>query len=176
VRGGCETLVVVTAIVDGREGDGQSVSMRIQDTDGNDYGKAKNIVGEKRMAFTPHLDTAFDVCFENQLNTRNSVVNPSRHIELDVDIGADAKDWSAVQAAEKLRPVELELRKIEEMTQEIVGEMDYLRTREQKLRDTNESTNERVKWFAFGTMGMLVGLGVWQVVYLRAYFRSKHLI
>ena len=49
--------------------------------------------------------------------------------------------------------------------------MDYLRTREQKLRDTNESTNERVKWFAFGTMGMLVGLGAWQVVYLRAYFR-----
>lgn len=49
--------------------------------------------------------------------------------------------------------------------------MDYLRTREQKLRDTNESTNERVKWFAFGTMGMLVGLGGWQVVYLRAYFR-----
>jgi hypothetical protein len=54
---------------------------------------------------------------------------------------------------------------------EIVSEMDYLRTREQKLRDTNESTNERVKWFAFGTMGALVGLGVWQVIYLRAYFR-----
>ena len=54
---------------------------------------------------------------------------------------------------------------------EIVAEMDYLRTREQKLRDTNESTNTRVKWFAFGTMGMLVALGAWQVVYLRAYFR-----
>ena len=55
--------------------------------------------------------------------------------------------------------------------QEIVAEMDYLRSREQKLRDTNESTNTRVKWFAFGTMGMLVALGAWQVVYLRAYFR-----
>ena len=98
-------------------------------------------------------------------------MNPSRHVELDVDIGADAKDWSAIQAAEKLKPVETELRRIEEMVQEIVSEMDYLRTREQKLRDTNESTNERVKWFAFGTMGMLVGLGAWQVVYLRAYFR-----
>lgn len=98
-------------------------------------------------------------------------MNPSRHIELDIDIGADAKDWSAIQAGEKLKPVEAELRRIEEVVQEIVGEMDYLRTREQKLRDTNESTNERVKWFAFGTMGMLVGLGAWQVVYLRAYFR-----
>jgi uncharacterized membrane protein SpoIIM required for sporulation len=57
------------------------------------------------------------------------------------------------------------------MVAEIVAEMDYLRTREQKLRDTNESTNTRVKWFAFGTMGMLIALGAWQVVYLRAYFR-----
>lgn len=103
-------------------------------------------------------------------------VDPSRHIELDIDVGADAKDWSAIQAAEQLKPVETELRRIEEMVQEVVNEMDYLRGREQKLRDTNESTNERVKWFAFGTMGMLVGLGAWQVIYLRAYFRSKHLI
>jgi p24 family protein delta-1 len=57
-----------------------------------------------------------------------------------------------------------------------VNEMEYLRSREQKLRDTNESTNERVKWFAFGTMGMLVGLGAWQVVYLRAYFRSVFIL
>jgi hypothetical protein len=57
------------------------------------------------------------------------------------------------------------------MVAEVVAELDYLRVREQKLRDTNESTNERVKWFAFGTMGMLVGLGAWQIVYLRAYFR-----
>lgn len=57
------------------------------------------------------------------------------------------------------------------MVAEIVAEMDYLRSREQKLRDTNESTNTRVKWFAFATMGMLVALGVWQIVYLRAYFR-----
>lgn len=57
------------------------------------------------------------------------------------------------------------------MVGDIVTEMEYLRTREQKLRDTNESTNERVKWFAFGTMGMLAALGAWQVVYLRAYFR-----
>ncbi len=97
--------------------------------------------------------------------------SPSRHVELDIDIGADARDWSAIQAAEKLKPVETELRRIEETVNEIVTEMEYLRVREQKLRDTNESTNERVKWFAFGTMGMLVGLGAWQVVYLRAYFR-----
>jgi hypothetical protein len=95
----------------------------------------------------------------------------SRHVELDIDIGADAKDWSAIQAGEKLKPVETELRRIEEVVAEIVAEMDYLRSREMKLRDTNESTNERVKWFAYLTMGMLLSLGAWQIIYLRAYFR-----
>ena len=103
--------------------------------------------------------------------TGHEVMSPTRHVELDIDIGADAKDWSAIEAGEKLKPIEVQLRRIEELVEEVVGEMDYLRTREQKLRDTNESTNERVKWFAYGTMGMLVGLGAWQVVYLRAYFR-----
>jgi hypothetical protein len=106
--------------------------------------------------------------------TARDVVNPARHVELDIDIGADAKDWSAIQAGEKLKPVETELRRIEEVVAEIVAEMDYLRSREQKLRDTNESTNERVKYFAYITMCTLVALGVWQVVYLRAYFRCVY--
>lgn len=54
---------------------------------------------------------------------------------------------------------------------EIVSEMDYLRGREQKLRDTNESTNTRVKWFGFSTTFLLVALWAWQIMYLRAYFR-----
>lgn len=103
--------------------------------------------------------------------TAKHVNDPTRHVELDVDIGADAKDWSAIQATEKLKPVEADLRRMEEMVSEIVSEMDYLRTREQKLRDTNESTNNRVKWFGFGTTFLLIGLWVWQVLYLRAYFR-----
>lgn len=104
-------------------------------------------------------------------STAVKVANPSRQVELSIDIGADAKDWDAVQTNEKLKPLETELRRVEETVGEIVSEMEYLRSREQKLRDTNESTNTRVKWFAFSSMGILVALGTWQIFYLRAYFR-----
>lgn len=123
----------------------------------------------------PHLGYAprpSSVLIDLTYNSGRSLANPTKDVELDIDIGADAKDWSAIQAEQKLKPVEAELRRIEEVSGQVVSEMDYLREREIGLRDTNESTNERVKWFALGTMGMLVGLGVWQVVYLRAYFRS----
>ncbi|CAK1357525.1 Endoplasmic reticulum vesicle protein 25 [Cercospora beticola] len=171
-----DQLVVVTATISGSKGDGQTLNMHIKDAVGNDYARPRDVAGEARYAFTSHADSAFDVCFENILTGHGTYSSPSRHVELDIDIGADAKDWSAIQAGEKLKPVEAELRRISEVAKEIVDELDYLRGREMKLRDTNESTNERVKWFAIGTMGMLVALGVWQIVYLRAYFRSKHLI
>ncbi|KAK3899773.1 endoplasmic reticulum vesicle protein 25 [Staphylotrichum tortipilum] len=168
-----DMLVVVTAIVDGFKGDGMQLNMHISDATGNEYGKPKDIAGEQRTVFTSHADAPFDVCFENVLTGSRYVEHPYRHIELDIDIGADAKDWSAIQATEKLKPVETELRRIEEMVAEIVNEMDYLRTREQTLRDTNESTNNRVKWFGFGTTFLLIGLWAWQIMYLRAYFRSS---
>ncbi|PHH77237.1 hypothetical protein CDD82_3597 [Ophiocordyceps australis] len=173
---GKETLVVVTATVDGFKGDGMMVNIHIRDALGNEYARPRDVVGESRSVFTSHVDAAFDVCFEN-IYTGTRHPNPAkREIELDIDIGADAKDWSAIQATEKLKPVEAELRRIEELTAEIVSEMEYLRTREQKLRDTNESTNTRVKWFGIGTTWLLVVLWAWQIMYLRAYFRSKHLI
>lgn len=109
-------------------------------------------------------------------STAKYVDHPFRHVELDVDIGADAKDWSAIQATEKLKPVETDLRRIEEMVAEVVREMDYLRAREQKLRDTNESTNNRVKWFGFCTTFLLIGIWVWQILYLRAYFRCVYIV
>ncbi|KEZ38627.1 hypothetical protein SAPIO_CDS10628 [Scedosporium apiospermum] len=172
---GRDTLIVVTAIVSGNKGDGQQVNMHIRDLLGNDYGKPKDVAGEKRIVFTSLADAAFDICFEN-IQTGKGGHHLSRDVELDVDIGADAKDWAAIQATEKLKPVETELRRIEELVGEIVKEMEYLRNREQKLRDTNESTNNRVKTFGLGTTGLLIALWAWQIIYLRAYFRSKHLI
>lgn len=109
----------------------------------------------------------------------------TRHVELGVDIGADAKDWAAIQADEKLRPneadeklkpIEADLRRAEEVMNEVIAEMDYLRTREAKLRDTNESTNERVKWFSIGSITLMLVLGVWQAFYLRAYFKSVFIL
>ncbi|KAK9330032.1 emp24/gp25L/p24 family/GOLD-domain-containing protein [Lipomyces starkeyi] len=170
-----DSLVVVNVKTNGRKGDGQVLNMSIMDSVGNEYGRPKDVVGESRTAFTAHANAAFDVCFENiQQGSHSYGLN--REVDLDIDIGADARDWNAVGQTEKLKPMELELRRIEESVDEIVTQMDYLRQREQRLRDTNESTNDRVKFFALGTLFSLLGLGLWQVAYLRQYFRSKHLI
>lgn len=60
-----------------------------------------------------------------------------RSIDVDYDIGAEALDYSKIAKAEKLQPLELELRKLEKVVQEIWDEMEYLKKREAKMRDTN---------------------------------------
>lgn len=68
------------------------------------------------------------------------------------------------------------MRKLEGVVKEIVDELNYLKRREARMRDTNESTNERVWWLSLMTILTLIGLGIWQILYLRAFFRRKHLI
>lgn len=166
-------MVVVKVSASGQRGDGQTLNLHIYDNKGNEYGRKKDVAGDVRMAFTAHDDASIDVCFENVGAAHSTAY---RDIELNVEIGAQARDWNQVQAAEKLKPTELELRRIEELTDEVQRELEYLKIRETRLRDTNESTNRRVKFFSVGVVISLVSLGLWQTIYLRSYFKSKHII
>ena len=86
------------------------------------------------------------------------------------------------------------MRKLEAIVKEIVDEMGYLKSREERFSDTNRtcifrtniviyliavstvSTHQRVQKFAWLTIFALTGLGVWQILHLRAYFKRKYLI
>ncbi|CAM9020363.1 hypothetical protein WICANDRAFT_63290 [Wickerhamomyces anomalus NRRL Y-366-8] len=167
-------LVVVNIHSSGSVGDGQVLNFNIRDSVGNEYRKKKDFAGNVRVAFTAHSSAAFDVCFQNVLQQRGRKL--SRELEVDIEAGSAARDWNAIQAAEKLKPVEVELRKVEELTDEIVGELEYLKAREERLRDTNESTNRRVRNFSIVIIIALISLGGWQIRYLGNYFKAKHII
>lgn len=171
-----DTLVVITANI--AKGASQRVDMEIVDGSNhrNTYQKKTNINGETRMAITTHADADLGVCFKNHLDNGVSELGQVRSVDLDVDIGADAVDYNAIAKAESLSGLEVEMRKLEGVVKEIVDELNYLKRREARMRDTNESTNERVWWFSILTISTLVSLGIWQIIYLRQYFRRKHLI
>ena len=47
--------------------------------------------------------------------------------------------WRLVQIAkaEKLKPMEVELKKLEDLSESIVNDFAYMRAREEEMRDTN---------------------------------------
>ncbi|SCV01107.1 LAME_0G14092g1_1 [Lachancea meyersii CBS 8951] len=167
-------LVVVDIKTDGTVGDGQKLNLVVRDSVGHEYRRMKDIAGPVKVAFTASSSAAFDVCLENHLQSRGRAL--ARNVEVDIESGSQARDWNKFQSLEKLKPVEVELRRIEELTDEIVDELTYLKAREERLRDTNESTNRRVRNFSVLMICVLVSLGAWQINYLRNYFKAKHII
>ncbi|KAF8069115.1 emp24/gp25L/p24 family/GOLD-domain-containing protein [Lyophyllum atratum] len=172
-------LVIVTANVGA--GANQRVDIEIVDSSPkkNVYLSKKGIKSESRLAITTHGEGEVGVCFKNHIEGDVSYDAASklfRVVDLDVDIGADAVDYNAIANQESLSGLETEMRKLEGIVKEIVDEMGYLKTREEKFTDTNSSTNARVQTFAWFTIFSLAGLGVWQIFHLRAFFKRKYLI
>ncbi|SAM03154.1 hypothetical protein [Absidia glauca] len=172
-----DTQVLIT--VNTGEGYNQRIDLEVSQ-DGpvpNVYTRKRDLQHSFANAFDTISEGLVTMCFTNTLDegfVESSLY--SRWVEVDMNIGAEAMDYKLLAKSEKLDPLELELRKLEKVVQEIVEEMNYLKTREALMRDTNESTNERVKWFSIGSILTLVCLGFWQIAYLRHYFRRKRLI
>ncbi|KAI5453986.1 vesicle coat component [Naganishia albida] len=178
------TLVIVTTNVspgtssDTSGGSDQIVDLEIIDGShaGSKYLTKKNIKAETRMAITTHESADVGVCITNRLSPGARGGDHKRIIELDVDIGADAMDYNAIANQESLSILEVEMRKLEGVVKEIVDELGYLQKRESRMRDTNESTNSRVQNFSLLTLFVLIGLGAWQILHLRSFFKRKYLI
>ncbi|EAT42136.1 AAEL006303-PA [Aedes aegypti] len=109
-----------------------------------------------------------------------SVNNPHRGIEqdiaLDIKKGIETKSYEGIGEAAKLKPLEVDLKRLEDLSDAIVQDFALMRKREEEMRDTNESTNSRVLFFSIFSMCCLLGLATWQVLYLRRYFIAKKLI
>ncbi|GHJ84266.1 hypothetical protein NliqN6_0668 [Naganishia liquefaciens] len=178
------TLVIVTTNVspgtssDQAGGSDQIIDLEIVDGShaGSKYLSKKDIKGETRMAITTHESADVGVCLTNRLSSGARGGEHKRIIELDVDIGADAMDYNAIANQESLSILEVEMRKLEGVVKEIVDELGYLQKRESRMRDTNESTNSRVQNFSLLTLFVLIGLGAWQILHLRSFFKRKYLI
>lgn len=115
-------------------------------------------------------------CFVNVLAPGYSS-NPGlkREITLQVESGPDLFDEGRALDT-KIKPLERELIRLESVMSSIVNELENLIKTEHSLRDVNESTSDRVKWFSILIILSLVGLGVWQLFYLKRFFKSKKLI
>lgn len=174
---GQDQLVVINLKTSGYHGDGQKLQLSVIDTLGNQFYKKDDISGDVKAVFNTHNAAAIDICLLNRIeHARRSTHYLHREVVLDVESGAAARDWNALQAAEKLKPNEVELKKVDETLKEIANEFRYLKAREERMRDTNESTNSRTKWFSVIIIISLISFGAWQIQYLRHYFKVKHII
>ncbi|KAI5094498.1 transmembrane emp24 domain-containing protein 10 isoform 1 precursor, partial [Silurus meridionalis] len=166
--------VLVTGEYEISEQANSKVNLKITDSTGHTlYSKEDAMKG--KFAFTTEDYDMFEVCFESKSQMALGRV-PDQLVNLDMKHGVEAKNYEEIAKVEKLKPLEVELRRLEDLSESIVNDFAYMKKREEEMRDTNESTNMRVLYFSVFSMCCLVGLATWQVFYLRRFFKAKKLI
>ena len=154
--------------------------MMVRDTTGHHLVNREKIDKTGKFAFTTDKYDVFEICFissvpSNMRGARHEVFLSTKH-------GVEAKNYDGVGEAAKLKPLEVELKRLEDMSESIVQDFAFMRKREvcdrnifpfikiknvflfqEEMRDTNESTNSRVLYFSIFSMCCLLGLATWQV-------------
>ncbi|XP_048340579.1 transmembrane emp24 domain-containing protein 10 [Sphaerodactylus townsendi] len=153
---------------------GASADLKITDSAGHTL-YAKEDATKGKFAFTTEDYDMFEACFESKLPVGTGRM-PDQLVTLNMKHGVEAKNYEEIAKVEKLKPLELELRRLEDLSESIVNDFAYMKQREEEMRDTNESTNIRVLYFSIFSMFCLIGLATWQVFYLRRFFKAKKLI
>lgn len=168
--------VLVTGEYQVSEAMGQKVDYVIKDTKEHVLSQKEDIPHDKLLKFSFITETAdtFEVCFISRVPIHQRGVK--QEVLLITKRGIETKNYEGLAEAAKLRPVEVELKRLEDLSEVIVQDFARMRKNEEEMRDTNEATNVRVLYFSIFSICCLVGLSTWQVFYLRRFFRAKKLI
>ncbi|KAJ9591571.1 hypothetical protein L9F63_001925 [Diploptera punctata] len=168
-----QSNVLVTGDYEVQDAPGQKVDYIVKDSKGHILSQKDDISKGKFSFVTENYDT-FEICFISRVPPQQRGI--AQEVSLVTKRGVEAKNYEGLGEARKLKPLELELKRLEDLSDAIVQDFSQMRKREEEMRDTNESTNSRVLYFSIFSMCCLLGLATWQVLYLRRFFKAKKLI
>ncbi|XP_030378281.1 transmembrane emp24 domain-containing protein bai-like [Scaptodrosophila lebanonensis] len=152
---------------------GQVVDYIARDTKGHILAQKKHIFKGK-FSFMSELYETYEICFISRVPKE---INATSHVvSLTTKKGVETKNYKGIGEASKLKPLELDLKRLEDLSEAVVQDFTAMRKREEEMRITHEKTHSHVLIFNVASMCCLLGLAAWQVLYLRRYFKSKKLI
>ena len=129
----------------------------------------KHQVNHAKFSFTALEGGPHQICIDNGGEFATTV-------DINVQIGTKAKDYSAMASTKDLRSAELRLKKIQDMTKQIHHELQYLREREEQMRNTNQTIHNRVIGYSVCTILFLLAIAFIQILYLKRFFKAKKVI
>ncbi|XP_075533107.1 transmembrane p24 trafficking protein eclair [Dermacentor variabilis] len=129
---------------------------------------------EGRFSFTSHSPGEHVICLYS--NSSSWFSGSQLRVHLDIQVGEHAVDYGSVARKEKLTELQLRVRQLLDQVDQITKEQNYQRFREERFRQTSESTNSRVLWWSAGQTIILLLMGFWQMRHLKSFFEAKKLV
>ncbi|XP_064600243.1 transmembrane emp24 domain-containing protein eca-like isoform X2 [Liolophura sinensis] len=135
---------------------------------------SRTYASEGRFTFTSHSAGEHVICLHS--NSSAWFSSGQLRVHLDIQVGEHAVDYQQIQAKDKLSELQLRVRQLLDQVEQITKEQNYQRYREERFRQTSESTNQRVLWWSISQTVILLVTGFWQMKHLKSFFEAKKLV
>lgn len=188
-RGTCLTYripekQIVSAQLTAEPSDYHSISVHIYGRDGSQPISLRDLSSETPVSFLSiDKQNEYDVCFRATTKPRVPGQQPPPSpppanilYTVGVTLSYVPDSFDKLAAEEKWKPAEADFIVSEQRMHQVADELSTFLKSEERLRDVNESILERVTWLSLISILSLVAIGVWQIYYLKRYFRTKKLI
>ncbi|EAW84967.1 transmembrane emp24 protein transport domain containing 9, isoform CRA_b [Homo sapiens] len=109
---------------------------------------ARQYGSEGRFTFTSHTPGEHQICLHSNSTKFSLFAGGMLRVHLDIQVGEHANDYAEIAAKDKLSELQLRVRQLVEQVEQIQKEQNYQRWREERFRQTSESTNQRVLWWS----------------------------
>ncbi|XP_044259040.1 transmembrane emp24 domain-containing protein eca [Tribolium madens] len=129
---------------------------------------------EGKISFTSHTPGEHVICMYS--NSSAWFSGSQLRVHLDIQVGEHAVNYGEVVQKEKLSELQLRVRQLLDQVEQITKEQNYQRYREERFRQTSESTNSRVLWWSVTQTAVLLAMGAWQMKHLKSFFEAKKLV
>ncbi|KAL1192922.1 Transmembrane emp24 domain-containing protein p24delta8 [Cardamine amara subsp. amara] len=97
-------------------------------------------------------------------------------IDFDWKSGVLSNQWSTVAKKSQVVMMEFQVKNLMDTVHSIHEEMFYLREREEEMQELNRSTNSKMAWLSFVSLGFCLSVAGLQFWHLRTFFEKKKLI
>lgn len=169
---------LVTGTVSGIPPSNGKIGVYAYDPQGNQPFSRPELNGEIPFSFrSADVPTEYEICFRmNSLSGYGGVPgNPVVPVEIKLTQTFDLFDDGKAHDI-KVKPIEAEFMRLEGVMRSVVQEATNLSKVQQGMRDVNENTFNTLKYLCFFSFFIFVGLNVYQVYYMKKFFKSKKLI
>jgi len=86
------------------------------------------------------------------------------------------QELRSFEKKDRVQRIEMGIENVRSHAAEVSNELIYMKTREQKFRQTSDAIKFRLMGLHFGLVLLLIGTALWQMYSLKKFFKSKKLI
>ncbi|XP_063002287.1 transmembrane emp24 domain-containing protein 10-like [Elgaria multicarinata webbii] len=149
---------------------GIRTDLRVTDSSGHLL-YSKDEAKKGKMFFITEDHEIYEICFESHGQPGNFQI-PYKLVTLNIKHGVEARNYEDIAKAEKLKHLEVGLRRLEDLSESILKEFAFRKQREKDGHSTKPSTGTLVFRFSVLSTLCLLALGVWQSFYFKRCFKS----